>query len=115
MFILFYNWAANAFVYYGLSLNATNLSGNKYLNFALVCLIEIPGYSLAWILMNKMGRRWSLAGSLLLCAITCIAGAFVPDGLTWALITLFLTGKLGITASFAIIYVHTAEMLPTVS
>ncbi len=35
--------ATNAFVFYGLSLNSQNLSGNKYLNFILVCLIEIPG------------------------------------------------------------------------
>lgn len=34
---------------------------------------------------------------------------------TWLLIVLFLMGKMGITASFAIVYVHTAEMLPTVS
>ncbi|XP_039484525.1 organic cation transporter protein isoform X8 [Drosophila santomea] len=46
--ILLLTWAVNAIVYYGLSLNATSLSGNKYLNFALVCLVEIPGYSLAW-------------------------------------------------------------------
>nr|XP_016943474.1 solute carrier family 22 member 4 isoform X3 [Drosophila suzukii] len=46
--ILLLIWAVNAIVYYGLSLNATSLSGNKYLNFALVCLVEIPGYSLAW-------------------------------------------------------------------
>lgn len=80
MIILIYNWATCAFVYYGLSLNATNLSGNKFVNFALVCLIEIPGYSLAWFCMNKIGRRWSLAGSLLLCGITCIAGAFITEG-----------------------------------
>lgn len=30
--------------------------------------------------MNKIGRRISLAGSLFLCGITCIAGAFVTDG-----------------------------------
>lgn len=80
MFILCYIWATNAFVYYGLSLNSTSLSGNKYLNFALVCLIEIPGYSLAWVAMNKIGRRMSLAGSLFLCGVTCIAGAFVTEG-----------------------------------
>lgn len=47
--ILLLVWAVNAIVFYGLSLNATNLSGNKYLNFTLVCLVEIPGYSLAWV------------------------------------------------------------------
>lgn len=78
--ILIFIWATDAFVFYGLSLNSTNLSGNKYVNFILVCLVEIPGYTLSWITMNKFGRRWSLAGSLLLCAIACVAGGFVPHG-----------------------------------
>lgn len=79
--ILFVIWATDAFVFYGLSLNSTSLSGNKYVNFILVCLVEIPGYTLSWITMNKIGRRWSLAGSLLLCAFTCVAGGFVPQGI----------------------------------
>lgn len=78
--VLFVLWATNAFVFYGLSLNATSLSGNKYVNFILVCLVEIPGYTLSWVAMNKIGRRWSLAGSYFLCAITCAAGGFVPQG-----------------------------------
>lgn len=36
--ILFFIWATDAFVFYGLSLNSTSLSGNKYVNFILVCL-----------------------------------------------------------------------------
>lgn len=67
-------------MFYGLSLNSTNLNGNKYLNFILVCLVEIPGLSLAWIAMNKIGRRWSLGGSLLICAVMCVAGSFVTIG-----------------------------------
>lgn len=33
---------------------------------------------------------------------------------TWAVVSLFLIGKLGITSAFATSYVHTAEMMPTV-
>ena len=47
--IIVFNFLTNAFVYYGLSLNSTSLSGNKYLNYTLVCLIEIPGYSISWV------------------------------------------------------------------
>ncbi|KAM7345217.1 organic cation transporter protein isoform 1-T4 [Cochliomyia hominivorax] len=119
--LMLYIWAVNAVVYYGLSLNSTNLSGNKYLNFALVCLIEIPGYTLAWISLNKFGRRLSLTGSLLLCALTCVAGGYITQVQTnletrsnWIIIALFLIGKLGITSSFAVIYAYTAEMMPTV-
>lgn len=78
--VLFVLWATNAFVFYGLSLNATSLSGNKYINFILVCLVEIPGYTLSWIAMNKIGRRWAIAGSYLLCSFSCTAGGFVPPG-----------------------------------
>jgi OCT family organic cation transporter-like MFS transporter 4/5 len=47
--ILFFIWGTNAFVFYGLSLNAINLSGNIHLNFILGCLIEIPGNTIAWV------------------------------------------------------------------
>lgn len=33
--------------------------------------------------------------------------------LTWAVMSLFLIGKLGITISFAVLYTYTAEMMPT--
>lgn len=34
--------------------------------------------------------------------------------MVWAETLLFLTGKLGVTAAFGVVYVHTAEMLPTI-
>ncbi|XP_065352741.1 organic cation transporter protein [Cloeon dipterum] len=109
---LFFIWAANAFVYYGLSVNSTSLGGDKYLNFSMVCLAEIPGYSLAWLCLHK-GRRPSLCGFMLLCAVTCLAAAFIPQDSQTGILILFLTGKVGITASFGIIYVYTAELYPT--
>lgn len=107
------------------------MSGNKYLNFALTCLIEIPGYSLAWICIHKIGRRISLVGSLLSCAVTCGAVPFVTPGtstlplllnlltspatgMVWLETLLSLIGKLAITSSFGVVYVYTAEMLPTI-
>lgn len=119
-------------MYYGLSINSTTLSGNKYINFALVSLIEIPGYSLAWICIQKLGRKPSLVLSLLLSGVTCTLTIFASKGTfttpflglklylkvavstNWAVVTLFLLGKLGITSAFGVVYVHTAEMLPTI-
>ncbi|KAJ8969983.1 hypothetical protein NQ317_007030, partial [Molorchus minor] len=113
--ILYFIWAVNAFIYYGLSINSTSLGGNKYVNFALVSLIEIPGYSIAWICIQKLGRRMSLVGSLLVCGITCTLTILVTNvSGNWAVVTLFLLGKLGVTSAFGVIYVYTAEMLPTV-
>ncbi|KAH1017518.1 organic cation transporter protein isoform X2 [Dendroctonus ponderosae] len=113
--IMYFIWAVNAFIYYGLSINATSLSGNKYINFALVSLVEIPGYSLAWICIQRLGRKLSLVLSLLLCGITCTLTIFISKvASNWAVIALFLLGKMVVTAAFGVVYVHTAEMLPTV-
>ena len=42
---LSYTWLVINLAYYGLSLTSVNLSGDPYLNFFLVSLVEIPGKS----------------------------------------------------------------------
>ena len=71
-------WMTVTMVYYGLSLNATNLAGNPYANFILVSLVEIPGYSLSYYTMEKMGRKKSTALSLLIGQ--CASGEGAPGG-----------------------------------
>lgn len=61
--------------------------------------------------MDKFGRRASLVGSMCFCGLTCLMCAFTKS--TWLLVTLFLLGKMGITCSYAVVYVHSAEMMPT--
>ncbi|CAH2010494.1 unnamed protein product [Acanthoscelides obtectus] len=109
--IMYFIWGVNAFIFYGLSINSTSLGGNKYINFALVCLVEIPGYTLAWIAIEKIGRRLSLVASLVVCGVTCTLTIFATG---WTVVALFLVGKLGITSAFGVVYVYTAEMLPTI-
>lgn len=69
----------NTFVYYGLSLNSVAISGNLYLNFMLVCLIEVPAGLVTWLLMERYGRRSSMCSSLVLTGVSCIAFLFIPD------------------------------------
>lgn len=110
--ILLYNFAINALVYFGLSLNSVSLSGNRYFNFILVSIVEIPGYYVGFVAIEKYGRVVSFLGSMVLCGVTCIACGYAET--VWIQIALFLLGKLGITCSFSIIYVHATEMMPTV-
>jgi len=42
--------------YYGIVLNTSNLSGDVYLNFALMTAIEFPGHCLNF-LADKLGRK----------------------------------------------------------
>lgn len=110
--ILLYNFAINALIYFGLSLNSVSLSGNQYFNFVLVSIVEIPGYYLGLVSIDKYGRVSAFIGFMVLCGITCIACGYAET--VWIQVALFLIGKLGITASFSIMYVHATEMMPTV-
>ena len=61
--------------------------------------------------MDKFGRRASLVGSMCACGLVCLICAYIKT--TWLLVTLFLLGKMGISCSYSIVYVHSAEMMPT--
>ncbi|XP_078666051.1 organic cation transporter protein-like isoform X2 [Branchiostoma floridae x Branchiostoma belcheri] len=111
---IFFNWIVNTLVYYGISLNTAALSGNLYLNFAISGLIEIPAYLISIFILDRFGRRWPLCGLLLFGGIACIVAFFIPKHLGWMTTTLAMTGKFCITASFAVIYIFSAEIFPTV-
>ncbi len=88
------------FTYYGLSLNATSLAGDPYLNFFLVSLIEAPGYALSYVTMEKLGRRFSVSSSFLLGGVCLLVDPFVSPSLGWLKTLLFLLGKMGATCAF---------------
>jgi MFS family permease len=74
-------WITNTLVYYGMNINAVNLSGNRYLNYAIVAAIEIPGYWTAILLLDRLGRKPVLITAYWLCAVCQFAFAFLPDGM----------------------------------
>ncbi|XP_033741094.1 organic cation transporter protein-like [Pecten maximus] len=111
---VWFNWFVNAMVYYGLSLGTGNLGGDPYINFCIAGAVEIPAYILCVLFLNKLGRRWPLCGTMVVGGISCIISGFVPEDLLAVKITFAMIGKFGITASYAIIYLMTAEVFPTV-
>jgi MFS family permease len=70
----------NSFVYIGLSLSAVSVGGDKYTNFILVALVEIPAYAVTPFFSDRFGRRLSLCASLLIAGVCCVAFAFIPEG-----------------------------------
>lgn len=73
-------WITNTLVYYGMNINAVNLSGNSYLNYAIVAAIEIPGYWTAILLLDRIGRKPVLICAYALCAVCQFTFAFLPEG-----------------------------------
>ncbi|KAJ0183561.1 hypothetical protein K1T71_001537 [Dendrolimus kikuchii] len=106
-------WITNTFIYYGMSINAVNMSGNRYLNYVAVSAAEIPGYWTAVFLMGKIGRRPVLIAAFWICAACQIAYIFMPDALYGVALTMFLIGKFSIAMVMTSVYVYTAELYPT--
>lgn len=104
----------NMFVFYGLSLNSVTVAGNKYLNFILVSLIELPGYFATYLGMDRFGRKFTLCTSLTFSGVCCMAYIFVAHtDILWVRLLLYMAGKFGITISFTVMYVYATEMFPT--
>lgn len=113
-------WLVNAFVAYGLTVNSVGLAGSKYNNFMLISLVEIPAYILTYFIMGRVGRRWSLCGTMLLSGLACLGTLLVEpksvedtNASSMGKLVLYLVGKFAITASFSILYVYTTEIFPT--
>ncbi|TDH04411.1 hypothetical protein EPR50_G00151300 [Perca flavescens] len=111
--ILFYIWFVNVLVYYGLSLGVSKLGTDLYLTQFVFGLIEIPARSLV-LLVLPFSRRLSQSGFLAVGGLACLLMLAVPADYPNVLTGLAMVGKFGITASFAVIYVYTAEIFPTV-
>ncbi|XP_074656413.1 organic cation transporter protein-like [Tubulanus polymorphus] len=111
---IWFNWFVNSLAYYGLSMLGSQLAGSLYLNTFISAAVEIPAYFLAIAIVNKVGRRWPLAGCLILGGVVCLAITPLPRDYYTVKTALAMSGKFAISASFAIVYVFSAELFPTV-
>jgi len=115
-----FQWFSVTMCYYGLTSFSTSLTGDTFTNFFLSVLIEIPGYIFCIRVMDSWGRRPILSFCQVVSGIACIfcgllQGQTIPSLQGFGLqVPLSLIGKFGSSASFAIVYVYTAEMFPTV-
>ncbi|XP_006533871.1 solute carrier family 22 member 21 isoform X5 [Mus musculus] len=107
-------WLTISVGYFGLSLDTPNLNGNIYVNCFLLAAVEVPAYVLAWLLLQHVSRRYSMAGSLFLGGSVLLLVQLVPSDLHYLSTTLVMVGKFGITSAYSMVYVYTAELYPTV-
>ncbi|XP_033625329.1 organic cation transporter protein-like [Asterias rubens] len=110
-FNVMFNWFVNAAVYYGLSLSTSNLGTDDYLAFFIGGFVEIPACIAVLLTIDRFGRRFILFLSLLLGGISCLATIFIEAGAGRT--TVAMIGKFGISASFLLIYIFSAEIFPT--
>ncbi|KAG5672187.1 hypothetical protein PVAND_002337 [Polypedilum vanderplanki] len=113
-FLIFFNWFVVSGAYYGLSWSSGDLIGNPRFNHIISGFVELPGYVLLLLTLNRFGRKKVLAGNLTFAGIVLLLSLAVPQDITWLVITLTMLGKMSITASYGTIYLFSVEQFPTV-
>jgi len=126
-FIQLLSWFVNGATYYGLTLaagseNSQHLNHktdkqNIYISTALSGIIEIPASIVAIFLLNCCGRKTTLTIFMAVCGIACLLIPLIEKIIVFRQYEistyLGLLGKLCISASFAIVYIHSSELAPT--
>ena len=77
--ILYCNRFVNSLVYYGLSLNTSNLGGNPYINFCISGAVEIPAYIFCQVALHYLGRRWPLGGTMIVAGAALLLTLALPN------------------------------------
>ncbi|XP_068594000.1 organic cation/carnitine transporter 2-like [Cebidichthys violaceus] len=107
-------WMSTSMVFYGLSLNTSNLNGDVYLNCFISAAIDIVVYGATWVLVNHASRPTILFSTLMFCGIMLLVIKLVPEDMHVMLQVLALLGKVGVSAAYSMIHVFFAELIPTV-
>uniref|UniRef100_A0A3P8ZQ43 Major facilitator superfamily (MFS) profile domain-containing protein n=1 Tax=Esox lucius TaxID=8010 RepID=A0A3P8ZQ43_ESOLU len=107
-------WTATCMIFYGLSLNTANMSGDSYLNCFISATTEIVAYVGTWLLINHAQRPTILFSSLLFCGIMLLVIRLVPDDQIVLSQVLALLGKLGVSGAYSFLYLFSTELFPTV-
>ncbi|ESO89334.1 hypothetical protein LOTGIDRAFT_106021 [Lottia gigantea] len=117
--IIFFNWAIVAMTYYGLSMNTNKLgAGDFFLNFFIGGLMDFPAVTVCLILIDRIGRKKLHCGFMLFGGIctfcTIFTILYLDQEYQWITVMLAMIGKMGAAAGFAVVYVYSAELYPTV-
>ncbi|XP_013777238.1 organic cation transporter protein-like, partial [Limulus polyphemus] len=111
---IFFSWFVISFTYYALSLSTNDLGGSPFINFVISGAVEFPAYGISVFAINNLGRRKCMISTMVAGGLACILTIPIPSNLLWLRITFAMCGKFFVTAAFAIVYVYTAELFPTV-
>ncbi|KAK2817094.1 hypothetical protein Q5P01_025285 [Channa striata] len=107
-------WFCVATAFYGISFNITGFGLNIYLTQFTYALIELPAKIAVYYLLDKIGRRRTEVGSLLLTGICLGINVLVPKEMSVARTVVAVFGKAFSSASFATLVLYSSELYPTV-
>lgn len=66
-------------MYYGLTMKSDLGGGSLYVNFAISAAMEIPALFVVYFLIDRIGRRQIVAGSLMTAGICLVLNWIIGD------------------------------------
>ncbi|GFO30694.1 solute carrier family 22 member 21 [Plakobranchus ocellatus] len=118
--IFSFQWFILSSVFYGLSFAVSSFAGNIYLNIFLMNVAELPAYLLSFLLIDRIGRRWTCLGFFGIASLASFACVGIhlkaPEELSKRLISAFcLAAKLAVAACWSASQTWVTESYPTVT
>ena len=111
--ILYYIWFTNNLIYYGFTLNADSLiPGDLYINTIIGGSLEVVAYTLSIFCFLYLGRIVPMSLCMIVGGLSLLLTAVFSSELGKQILS--QAGRFLITASFAMVYQYTTEMMPTV-
>jgi len=113
--ILCYIWFVSSLIFYFLSLNIKNFTGNIYINGVIICCAEICVVFLVGLLANQpsIGRKGTLWILCLIGLITQFICIFISNK-SVLFTSLMMINRTSVSGSFSVVYFVSNEIYPTV-
>ncbi|KAL4711637.1 hypothetical protein ACJJTC_011345 [Scirpophaga incertulas] len=112
-FICLVWWMSCTFISFGLMVNVVSLIGDKYTNFGILSIADIPAAIAMVYTLKKFQRKKPLLLSFILAGLLCFVQPFIPAKLFWLSSGLYFLGKFVATFTFSTVYMYTSELFPT--
>ena len=103
-------------VYFGISLNVTNLETNLYMSVLLNAVAEMPAFAITAVLLDRFGRKPLTIGTMWFSGFFCLMGSLMSNVGVWKVIKMVcgVLGIFGMAGTYNLLYIYTTELFPTV-
>ncbi|XP_036886435.1 solute carrier family 22 member 14 [Sturnira hondurensis] len=107
-------WFTVSHNYFTLSFRMKNFGVNIHINHVIPCIMEVPARLCCIFLLEQIGRKWSLVVTVFQCTFLNLLILIFPSESKSITVLIVLLGQFSLTASVTVVFVYTAELLPTV-
>ncbi|XP_069328130.1 solute carrier family 22 member 14 [Eulemur rufifrons] len=107
-------WFTSSYGYFTLQITMKEIGVNIYLRQVVFGLMEVPARLCCIFLVDQVGRKWSLAMTLLQASLVYLVLMFIPAGPKSTMVLVIMLGQFSLAATATVFFLHTAELFPTV-